>query len=567
MRIKRNYVQVSIFIAVYLFALYVWTLPFQDSKIPYGEWDAISHWELGDFIAQRDNTFVYLPGFLDYSYGTDNKFKYHTLWYHPPFHTDFAIISAFSRDRMVPIFLTNAVFATAILISVFFVINRLFGFLPAILSSFLLTFSMRDILPYLWGQWPERFAYAFIPLVLYSFYMYYTTYSKEKNKPIYLYIMSFLLAINAFIHPLVFFHSLAGIFVLAVALGIKLRKIPFNAKHIGVSLVILVVLFAMFPYQTGNVIVSFTKSSTPEESKHPVISRLLQWAPNHKDFVGSVPRSYFSFEQMIGYWGFLDDGKLQGVNTDSGFFKKLSVNITNLLFIFLIIGITILFIRRENRDIFILAWLISLYLVLHRDLIGKFTFLHRSLSATAHIFFPIIAIGALSIFSLIKIKKIYKTYLKYGLAVLIVAFTLIYNFPAAHSTLDNAYDSPFLRLNPAQIEVSEWIKDNSDEDQNVSVIGPIPDLMQKVWWMASYSHRVSSYFEGFFTWPQYEENREEIIRYHILNDYVVFDYTDIALLSDRSVAERWLEFERQNFANHTLLYNKDNIRVYHYEYS
>jgi len=68
-------------------------------------------------------------------------------------------------DRIIPIFLTNAIFASAILISIFFVINRLFGFLPAILSSFLLTFSMRDILPYLWGQWPERFAYAFIPLV------------------------------------------------------------------------------------------------------------------------------------------------------------------------------------------------------------------------------------------------------------------------------------------------------------------------------------------------------------------------------------------------------------------
>ena len=58
MKIKRNYVQVGIFIAVYLFALYIWTLPFQDSKIPYGEWDAISHWELGDFIAQRDKTCV-----------------------------------------------------------------------------------------------------------------------------------------------------------------------------------------------------------------------------------------------------------------------------------------------------------------------------------------------------------------------------------------------------------------------------------------------------------------------------------------------------------------------------
>jgi hypothetical protein len=568
MRIKRSYIEAGIFIAVYLFAIYVWTLPFQDNRTPYGEWDAISHWELGDFIAQYDQTFVYLPGFLDYSYGGDNNYKPHTLWYHPPFHTDFAIISAFSNDRMVPIFLTNAIFASAILISVFFVINRLFGFLPAILSSFMLTFSMRDILPYLWGQWPERFAYAFIPLVLYCFYMYYISYSREKNKPIYLYIMSLLLAINVFIHPLVFFHTLIGIFVLGVTLAIKLRKMPFNLKHISIFLLLFLVLFAVFPYQTGNVIVSFTKSSTPEESKYPLISRLLQWAPNPRDFVGSVPGTYFSFEQMIGYWGFLDDSKSQGINSDSPFFKKLSVNITNLLFIFLVIGIAILFLRKEQRDIFLLAWLISLYLVLHRDLIGKFTFLHRSLSATAHIFIPIIVIGALSISSLIKIPKMYRSLLKYVIAVLIVAFTLMYNMPFAFSTLDNAYNSPLIRLNPAQIEVSEWLKDNIPEDRNVSIIGTPEQLDKKVWWMASYSHRVSHYFEGFFTWSsEDEETKQRIASGHLLSDYVVFDYSDIALLSDRSFVERWLEFEQRNMANHTLLYNKDNMKVYKYESS
>ena len=537
MRINKTYIEVSIFLAVYLFAIYMWTLPFQDNKVPYGEWDAISHWELGDFIAQRDRTFVYLPAFLDYSYGNDNRFKPHTLWYPPPFHTDFAIISAFANDRMVPIFLTNAIFASSILISVFFVIRKLFGFLPAVLSSFMLTFSMRDILPYLWGQWPERFAYAFIPLILYCFYMYYTSYSKENSRPIYLYIMSLLLAIDLFIHPLVFFHSVVGIFVLGAALAIKQKKIPFNLRHIAIFLLLFIVLLAIFPYQSGNVIVSFKQDTTPEEKKYSPISRLLQWAPNSKDFVGSVPESYFSFKDMHGLWTMP----------------------------FLLIGILILAVRRENRDIFLLAWLISLYLVLHRDLVGKFMFLHRSLSATAHIFVPITVIGALSLFSLIELPKIYRYFLKYGAAILVIALTLAYNFPAAYSTLDKAYDSPFIRINPAEVEVSEWLKDNIDENDNVSVIGPPPEIMQKVWWMASYSHRTSHYFEGFLTWGTYKENRNETVKYHILNDYVVFDYSDIALLSDRSFVEKWLEFEKQNFGNHTLLYNKNNIRVYKYE--
>ncbi len=538
MNISIKYVKAGIFIAVYLFAIYMWTLPFHDNKVPYGEFDAISHWELGDFIAQEDRTFVYLPPFLDFSYGDDNRYKPHTLWYHPQFHTDLAIISAFSSDRMVPIFLTNAIFASAILISVFFVINRLFGFLPAILSSFILAFSMRDIMPYLWGQWPERFGYAFTPLILYSFYIYYNTYGKEKSRPIYLYIMGILLAIELMMHPLSFFHSLVGIFVLGIALLIKTRKLPLNWKHIGIALAMFLILLAIFPYQTGNVIASFAQSSTPEEKKYAPITRLFQWSPNAEDFIGSVPESYFSFREMNGLWTLP----------------------------FLLIGILVLAVRRENRDIFLLAWLISLYLVLHRDLIGKFTFLHRSLSATAHIFVPITVVGALSLPSLIKMPSMHKDFLKYGIAVLVVGLAFAYNMPSAYSALNNAYSSPLLRLNDAQIEVSEWLKDNTNENQNVSVIGPIPEIMQKVWWMASYSHRTSYYFEGFLTWKTFEKNREETVRYHLLNDFIVFDYTDIALL-DRSLAERWLAFEQQNFANHTLLYNRNNIRVYKYEAS
>ena len=236
MKIKKSYLEVLAFLAIYLLALYLWTLPFQDNHIPYGEFDAISHWEIADSFAELDRTYVYLPPFIDYSYANNNRFKPHTLWYHPTFHADMGMVSSissiFSNERMVPVYLTNAIFASSILISVFFVMRNLFGFLPAIVSEFLLVFSMRDIMPYLWGQWPERFGYAFIPLIIYCFYIYFTTYSKAGSKPIYLYLMAVLLGIEIMIHPLSFFHSLAGIFVLGVLLFVKIKKIPFNAKHI-----------------------------------------------------------------------------------------------------------------------------------------------------------------------------------------------------------------------------------------------------------------------------------------------------------------------------------------------
>ncbi|MEK6949989.1 MAG: hypothetical protein AABX34_07225, partial [Nanoarchaeota archaeon] len=402
---------------------------------------------------------------------------------------------------------------------------------------FLLVFSMRDIMPYLWGQWPERFGYAFIPLILYCFYVYYTNYSKEQ-KGLYLYIMAILLAVQMMMHPLSFFHSLFGIFVLFTALAVKLRKLPFNAKHIIVAALIFIVLFAAFPYQSGNVAVSLLKKTKKAPDAFS-FSRLFEWGPNPKYFEGSVPPSYFSFKDMHGAWTLP----------------------------FLLIGMLILLVRRENRDIFLLAWLASLYLVLHRDAFGKWAFLHRSLSASAHIFIPITVIGAVSVFSIFKINSMLKAIFKYSGALAVIILAVIYNMPQAYSTLNEAYDGPIIRLNPAQIEASEWVRANVPEDKNVSVAGMPLEIMQKAWWMASVSHRVTDPFEGFLKWGTWKNNREQVVANVLLNNYIMFDYSDIALLGDRSRVDTWLAYEQQNMGNHTLLYNQDNIRVYKYEAS
>ncbi len=540
MKISKSHLESGAFIIFYLFALFLWTLPYHDDKTPYGDWDAISHWEIADYMSQNDRSFLYLPPFLDYSYGDDNTFVPHTLWYHPPFHTDMAIISAFAGDRMVPIYLTNTIFASSILISVFFVIRKLYGFLPAILSSFLLAFSLRDILPYLWGQWPERFGYAFIPLILYCAYMYITTYSRESSKPVYLYLMFAFLGVNLLIHPLTFFHSAVSVIILGPALMIKERKLPLQYKHLLIALLIFIVLIAVFPYQTGNVISTFTENKG--EAKKAPLSRLFHWSLNPAEFSGSVPEFYFSFKDMHGLWTIP----------------------------FLLIGLLVLLIRRESRDILLLAWLLALYLILHRDIIGKATFLHRSLSASAHIFVPITIIGVMSLPSIIKIPGILKNVLRYGSAGLIVILALIYNMPAAHSILDSYGDpQPGMpnpsRPNPEQIEVSEWLRSNTVLSQNISVIGPVGDLMKKVWWMASYSHRTSYFFEGFLTWKIYEEGRNQTVRNHLLNDYIVMDYSDIYPYGD--LVKKWQEFEANYLKNHKLVYNKNHIRVYKYEAS
>ena len=348
MKLNKNHIQTLIFLSLYLFAIYFWTQPLQARKLPYGEYDAMSHFEVGDYIAYNDKSFMKLPPYIDLRYGLDNKYKPHTLWYPPPFHASLGVAEVFGGDRVVSIFLLNTLMASFIIIAVYFVINSLFGFLPAILSALLLVFSPRDFMPFLWGQWPERFAYAFVPIILYCFYKYFVSYSKENSKPLYIYLAALFLGIDMLLHPLVFFHSAVGLIVLYAFLAIKQKKIVFNWRHVIVSALIFLSLFLLFPYQTFNIFPQFTRGNS-EEAKTFDFSRLSQWSLNPKDYTGSVPAGYFSFREMNGLWTLP----------------------------FLLLGILFLALRREERDIFMLAWLVSLYLVLHRDIIGKASFLHR----------------------------------------------------------------------------------------------------------------------------------------------------------------------------------------------
>jgi len=119
MKLNRAWLETLIFIALYLSAIYIWTQPLQKNRLPYGEYDAISHVEVADYMAVNDKSLVNLPHYIDFRYGTDNIYKPHTLWYYPSFHTAFAIIQVAAGERIVPIYILNAIFSTAIIIAVF----------------------------------------------------------------------------------------------------------------------------------------------------------------------------------------------------------------------------------------------------------------------------------------------------------------------------------------------------------------------------------------------------------------------------------------------------------------
>ena len=542
MQVNKKYIQTFAFLLVYLGAIYFWTQPFQDRKIPYGEYDAMSHFEVGDYMSYNDKSFVKLPPYIDLRYGFDNKFKPHALWYAPPFHTSLGIMQVIGGERVIPVYLLNAIMATFVIVTVYFAMNSLFGFLPAILSSLLIIFSPRDFMPYLWGQWPERFGYAFVPVILYCFYRYFTAYSKEKSEssnPIYIYLTALFLGANILIHPLVFFHSMLAVAVLYVMLAIKQKKFVFNIKHISVCIIIFLILFMSFPYQTFNVFVSFAKdkSSKANNPEYSMLSRIFQWAPDAKDYSGSVPSNYFSFKEMHGMWTLP----------------------------FLLLGIIFLLWRREEKDLFLLAWLVSLYLVLHRDIFGKAEFLHRSLSASAHIFAPLTAVGAVCIASLIKIPSKYKAYIKYAIAAVFLYLMVTVNAAYASKMLNkNVYnptttDGFFTTLNEQEFMAAQWILENAPSSYNISILGIVhyPNFVsstsKKIRWMAAVSQHINRFYYLL------EEDEKPL---HLKNDYIIMDYTMIAPLNDKALYDNMAEFEKTTLINRTLIYNQNNIRIY-----
>lgn len=543
MKINKKYLQTLIFICVYLFGIYFWSQPYQERKLPYGEFDALSHFEVADYMSYNDKSFIDLPPYIDIRYGYDNIFKPHTLWYPPTFHASLGVMETISGERVLPVFLMNTVLATFILISVYFVINSLFGFTPAILSSILLIFSPRDILPFLWGQWPERFGYAFVPIVLYCFYKYLIYYKKEESKPIYFYLTSLFLALNLLVHPMTFFHSVFALIVLYIFLFIKSKKFIFNWKHSSIFILIFLIIFMLFPYQTFRIFpeLGFGKENTnpPHE---PDFSRLFQWSMNPDDFKGSVPALYFDFEKMHGFWTLP----------------------------FMLLGILILLLSRKNRDLFLLAWLVSLYIVLHRDLFGKLDFLHRSLSATAHIFIPLTAIGILGISSLFRLPKKHSNYLKLLLAGLFIYFTFTVNMAEASTYIGKESFNPYTTagffsvLSHEQFQAAEWVLENVPITHNISVFGlPYQEQFKhgtarKIKWFNAVSQRLVSFLYDF-------ENEEEFNEEHLYKDYVMLDYTMLGPLNDQKSFNKMQEIEKTTLSNHSLLYNQNNIRIFKYE--
>ena len=513
MKVPRN-IEAIIVTLLYLTCLYFWTLPIQDNPLPYGEVDAASHFAVADYTAHSDRSIQELPFYIDKRYNLDNRFRPGVLWYPPPFHTSLAIAAVVGGSSNIPIHLANAILSSLIVLSVYFIVRKFFGFEAALLSGLFLVFSMRDIMIFLWGQWPERMGFAYLPLILYCFYKYTNSYLKKDEKPIYIYIMAIFLAINFFIHPMDFFHSIAALLVISVFFLIKERKLIFNIKHISAAVILFLLLLSIFPLQTMNVASRLQVDEGDPKDKGD-FSRLFSWFEPQLDNTG-VPQSYFSYKDMIGpYWTIP----------------------------LILIGLLFLTLRRKRKDLVMLAWIISLYVMIHLDFIGKGR-VHRSLSGTAHIFYPLLVLGIL--YLAVLIPKKYKSLFRVG-SLLLVTILMLSTIGIQSSTvLKNSYLG-IQRINPYQYEFSQWMKENIDENSELKHYGSISLAKSRWIWMTG--HR--------FLYPS--SNTEFNIT------HIVVDSSDFAIAGDRNSVAQLNQLSNILEANNTLIYSNDFVKVFEIE--
>lgn len=525
---KKSYIETIIISFLFIFSFYLWSLPYQKNRMPYGEVDAGSHFTLGDYMAQTDKPIIELPYFIDKRYGFDNFYKPHTLWYHPPYHVNFAVMQIVGGERILPIFLFNTILCSIIVLIIYFFMRKLFGFWPAILTSLLMIFSMRDILVYLWGQWPQQISYFYTPLVLYVFYKYSNSYLDGKTKPAYAYIFAVLLGVNFYLHPVGSFHTIIAIGFFSLFLFIKEKRMPFSIKDISIAIIIFIIMLGIFPLQTASVFVQMKGNPTEEKTKNPMyhdFEGLFLWFP-WKDLYAyeykTQPEPYFRYNTMNGgYWTL------------------------PLLFV----GLFFILFRRKREDLLLLSYIATVYIMIHLQILGIGR-PERSLAASAHVFYPLIVLGLINLPRLtnlfLKMPVKVTMSFKYFLILLFIILVFSFNFNPAYSTLKSSYSeyNGIARITKPQYEVSEWVRNNLPMEANISTAGVLS--MQKDRWMRFIAMRYIY---------EYKENAPHA-------DYMIIDYSDFGAIGNTQAIQQLALLEKEKMANNTLVYNKNNIKVY-----
>jgi hypothetical protein len=489
-------------------------------------------------MVSTDKSVLKTPYHIKFRYGGQNSAFPEYLWYAPQYWASTGIAQVLGRERIVPFFIIVAIFCSLIVLSSYLLTRNLFGVWPALLSSFLLMFSTRDYMVYLWGQWPQSLSFAFTPLVLYCVYRYYVLHREiqtdetRRMQLLYISMLGILLAAQFFFHPQGMIASIGATLMFGLFAAIKDRKLPFSPKDAWVVPAVLVVLaISLAPFNVGEFLVELTTpQGTPGEPRELQFDKLFKWYQGIKNDPG-LPDFYFTYNQT--------HGSLKG-----GTWSWWTLP-------FLLIGIGVLILRKRPQELLMLGWLTSYYLLTRLVVIGMGTRDIRMFAYEAHVFYPIIAIGLLAIPSVLP-SGLPRHTPKYGLITAFVILAVSINGVSAYEVLKSQQFS-IGRINPYQYEAAEWVKDNLPYEVDIYDFGTLgfQNYAAKVKWLGVLAQRHFIVDNG----------QEDTV------DYVFIDYTDGIFLKQagQGGADNYLaaiqQFEQQ-FQNSTPLYNKNNIRVY-----
>ena len=512
---------IAIFV-LFSLSFYLYTLPVKTSLYPFGEGDAVHKFGLANWIYESDRIDNEVPFFYAVWYPWVHKDDF----YRPPNPIPYQVNIASSRlltpgDRFLGTDLFFAITAAPLsCLALYFVFRRLYNFWVGFLSSLLLMMSLLLIMPYLWGQRPHLISITFCFVIIYCFYKYTESYLKKEEKPIYLYIAALLFA--GTVNQLQML-SWLGAFWLSYSLYllIKHKKLPFNWKH-GITCAIIVVIIVM-PFIRDTAIDYVIKPFAITQLDH-----LFSWFKT--DSTWSNQFMYQYDKTNWGYWTLP----------------------------FLLIGLAVLLFRREERDVLTIFLLLSLYITLHLYILN---FIDQSRAtrvfyATAFIFYPIIVLGMLGIYSIIPQLKKIKIFILGGFIIAIVFFNLV----PAYTTLKESYP-PITRMTNEQLEFALWAKQNIPDDSLVYTAGALS--YPKMRWINMISEKPMVGFSA----SKYDSVAQDIKAYPAHNrvEYILLDYSDYYIVGLANEISAMKQFETAYTKNATLIYDKNEIRVFKLE--
>lgn len=510
----------SILLVIYLGCLYIWCLPFISNPYPYGSVDGATYLQFGDYMGLYDKPIYKLPEYFGRQELNDKK-----LWHAPTYYIDMALSELTGGYRFQSIFFFIAFTNSIIFFSVYLLIKKLYGFLPALITASMATLSLRSLSFNFMGHWQHLASISFLPLIIYCYYRYTESYIKNETKPAYIIIAAILTASQFLFHTLFFLHTIFFIVTYTLVLTIIHKKLVFSIKHALISILVFAAITLPYFLQFSYGVSVDTASQTLIE---PFKLTTLYWGIDSKPYEGMMYPGWFDFYQNHnGAWIIAPT----------------------------ILGIIILLIRRKENDIVLLSWLLSYYLLI--DFVPFLGFLsgygHKSLVAEAYALYPFAVLSFFLFPSFIKHPKV-RTFLKYGLVSLLVALVLFINVPPTLS-INKTPELDISRLTKPEYDAAEWLRLNiKDNSIKIVDVGTIEYGKKRMIGMVA--NKLFLYDSNIIPEKILEEQ---------IGRLVFIDYSDIAFTKQEDLAKQLKQWELTVFSNYTKIYESQMITIYDLE--